>query len=132
MHSIRPVLISLLILVGGCASQAFSVDDPSILRFEHTGLNVFPRDSLRQTIEIVVYEGFDPSLDYGDPGTFEIAEPDWTDIRLAGFLFRSPFELELTIEDTGALTEPGKREIEFIVKNDLGFFTLVGEVTYLP
>ena len=52
--------------------------------------------------------------------------------RLAGFLFRSPFELELTIEDTGALTEPGKREIEFIVKNDLGFFTLVGEVTYLP
>ena len=134
VQSIAPILTVLLtaILAMGCASQALSVDDPSVLRFEHKGLNVFPRDGLGQVIEIVVYEGFDPDLDYGDPSTHEIPDPDWQDIQLGGFLFRSAFELQVTLEDTGQLTEPGKRELVFVVKNDQGFFTLIGEVTYLP
>ena len=119
-------------LSSGCASQALSVDDPSSLEFEHRGLNVFPREGRPQTIDIVVKEGFHPDLDYGSSESFQIVDPDWRDLTLGRYSFASAFEITMEIIDDGNATEEGRRELTFVIENNLGQFTLTGEITYLP
>ena len=131
---VRLAILSLLSvsLSPGCASQALSVDDPSILEFEHRGLNVFPREGRPQTIDIVVKEGFHTDLDYGSSESFQIVDPDWSDLTLGQYSFASAFEITMEIIDDGNATEEGRRELTFVIENNLGQFTLTGEITYLP
>jgi hypothetical protein len=38
----------------------------------------------------------------------------------------------MEIIDDGNATEEGRRELTFVIENNLGQFTLTGEITYLP
>lgn len=131
--------LALVGLLGGCESNALSLDDPT----RYTGSLTPDYVEGRAAAVVLTFDGIDAVSDLtGDPTTWQVAADDLGELYLEGFKFLSNFQVELDLatqrpgcdEETAGCERAslGQHALTLQISNHYGTFTVQTTVLVFP